>query len=184
MVITDTGNKKFESAFMGLQAVNNLKSGEWVHTPILGKSALENVMDSLDVDIEQRVLGVQGLNILGGGLMRPPISRYHLEQEFEGVVLDVDIEARTFFARLVDETECGAPDEEALFSFDEISLDDIDLIVPGALFSWIMGRTERNRIIVRSSEIRFRRVFKFSELAITRAQDSAAELFALLTDEV
>ena len=76
------------------------------------------------------------------------------------------------------------PNEEAVFSFDEISKDDLPLIVPGALFSWIMGRTERNGMIERNSEIRFRRIFKFSEFAIERAKTSATAMLSLLEDEV
>jgi hypothetical protein len=116
-------------------------------------------------------------------LLSPSLTRYLVEQEFEGVVLSVDKKSRTFYVRLVDETNPSAPDEEALMSFDEISSDDQDLIVPGALFSWVMGRTERNGTVSRHSEIRFRRVFRFSKQSIIQAENKAAEFYALL-DEV
>lgn len=161
-----------------------LRTGDWVHEPLLGEDDSESSTNSGDTSIELRVLGEHGLRIGHPDISMPSITRYHVEQEFEGVVLSVDNGKRLFIARLIDESSPETPDEEAVFSFDEISADDLPLIVPGALFSWIMGRTERNRIIERNSEIRFRRVFKFSEFAIKRAKSSAAAMYALLTDEV
>lgn len=164
--------------------VASLRSGEWIHEPLLADNQFWLATDSADRIIEGRVLGQSGIRINHCDSISPSISRYHLEQEFEGVVLMVDVKRRVFLSRLVDETNPSVPDEEALMSFNEISPDDHDLIVPGALFSWFMGRTERNRMVERNSEIRFRRMFKFSESSIERAKNSAAAMYNLLSDEV
>lgn len=164
--------------------VASLRSGDWVHAPVLGESPLNCATESLDKNIEARVLGSKGIRVGSYGAVSPSISRYFLEQEFEGLVISVDTENRQFWARLVDETDATVPDEESLFSFDEISQDDHDLIVPGALFSWYMGRTVRNRQVERNSEIRFRRVFKFSENSISIARNAAAAMYNILVDEI
>lgn len=158
-----------------------LQTGDWVHTPLAGAIPAESMTNSTDNTIEDRVMAsAAGLIVEGACLLSPSITRYHVEQDFEGVVLSVDQQERQFYARLVDETDNNSPDEEVLMSFDEISADDLDLIIPGALFSWVMGRTERNGLIERHSEIRFRRMFKFSKQAIQKAEAAASELYSLL----
>jgi hypothetical protein len=57
-------------------------------------------------------------------------------QEWEGVVTEVRDNA--FTARLVDLTH-SSPDEESEFSTTEISDDDVDLVVLGAIFRWSVG---------------------------------------------
>ena len=53
--------------------------------------------------------------------------------------MSVDPNGDTFVARLADLTGKG-PEEEAEIAFQEISPDDRSLIVPGALFTWTIGR--------------------------------------------
>ena len=57
-------------------------------------------------------------------------------QKWEGIVMDVMDDA--FLARLIDLTQKGT-DEEAEFSFDEISEEDKPLIRSGAIFYWNIG---------------------------------------------
>lgn len=106
-------------------------------------------------------------------LFNPKLPKLRLEQAFEGVVLTVDEENRTFLARLKDCT-ANMPDEEAAFPFDEISAEDHPLIVAGALFSWHIGREERAGQVRRVSEIRFRRFPRFFPLSTAAIARSAA----------
>lgn len=111
----------------------------------------------------------------------PRVSRFVSEQEFEGLVETIDVNQKYFWARLVDVTG-GMPDEEAEFSFVEVSQDDWPLIVPGALFSWNIGLECRNRQMRRVSEIRFRRFFQFSKDTIKKAEQRADTLISLIRE--
>jgi hypothetical protein len=112
----------------------------------------------------------------------PRVTRFTVEQEFEGMVVSVDQNGDFFVARLADLTAKG-PEEEAEIAFDEISPDDRPLIVPGALFSWSIGKsTETGGQVRRVSELRFRRFFRFTPSAIVRAEEKAARMLELLND--
>lgn len=114
-------------------------------------------------------------------LTTPKVSAFLPEQEFEGVVLSLDRDNKTFWARLADRT-ADTPDEEAEFPLDEVSSDDWSLIVPGALFSWNIGREWRDGQMRRVSEIRFRRFFQFSKAAVARSEQRAAALASLIAE--
>lgn len=115
-------------------------------------------------------------------LAAPRVTRFVSEQEFEGVVTAVDEQSKSFFARLTDFSG-DYPEEEAEIAFDEVSPDDQSLIVPGALFSWNIGRaTESAGQVRRVSELRFRRFFRFSPSDIESASKEAARMSSLLTD--
>jgi hypothetical protein len=77
-------------------------------------------------------------------------------QEWEGVVEWV--EEGEFGARLFDLTEPGEPEFTA-FSLDEVSDDDLKLVVPGGVFYWTIAReinaTNRLRHVMM---LRFRRL--------------------------
>jgi len=113
----------------------------------------------------------------------PRVTHLHVEQEFEGIVFSVNRQRDSFVARLADLT-AHAPDEEAEIAFAEISPDDRSLVVPGALFSWFIGRsTETSGQVRRVSEIRFRRSFGFAPRAIERAKENAARMLELLNED-
>ncbi|MBF0461551.1 MAG: hypothetical protein HQL87_09160, partial [Magnetococcales bacterium] len=114
----------------------------------------------------------------------PKDCQFLSEQEFEGVVLTVDKDNRTFWARL---TDCTAdmPDEEAEFSFDKVPSQDQKRIAPGALFSWNIGRTCQDRRKRLVSMIRFEdspRYFQLSAEAIARSAERAANLASLIKE--
>lgn len=111
----------------------------------------------------------------------PRVSGFISEQEFEGLVETIDENQKYFWARLIDVTG-GMPDEEAEFSFVEVTKDDWPLIVPGALFSWNIGLECRNRQMRRVSEIRFRRFFQFSKDTINKAEQRADSLISLIRE--
>jgi hypothetical protein len=107
------------------------------------------------------------------GQAAPRLARFLIEQEFEGMVLSVDANGECFVARVADLTRQGS-EEEAEIAFDEISPDDRSLIVPGALFTWSIGRTtEVNGQVRRVSDIRFRRFFRFAPTATAHAEKKA-----------
>jgi hypothetical protein len=116
------------------------------------------------------------------GQAAPRLARFLIEQEFEGMVLSVEANGESFVARLADLTRQG-PEEEAEIAFEEISPDDRSLIVPGALFTWSIGRTtEVNGQVRRVSDIRFRRFFRFSPSAIADAEKKAEKMLELLNE--
>lgn len=104
----------------------------------------------------------------------PEILKYSAEQAYEGTVIEVNKSAGVFTARLIDLSNNG-PDEEGEFSLNELNGDDT-LVVPGALFSWVIGMQTRGTRYQRVSEIRFRRIPPFSKQSIDKAEESAREL--------
>lgn len=118
-------------------------------------------------------------------LFRPPSGNLHPrvsiipEQRFEGEVIAVYPGDHTFYARLKDKTKT-LPDEDAEFPYSEISEDDLNLIVPGALFSWNIFRENRKGQVRRVSEIRFLRGIAFSKESI----DSAIKMADILSREL
>lgn len=127
-------------------------------------------------------LADQPLLILERPVQRSPvIVRFDIEQEYEGTVTAVDESSGTFTARLIDVSHESA-DEEAEFSLREIT-DDRHLVVPGAIFSWVIGLQWRRRQSTRVSEIRFRRLPPFDQDSITRAESSMNDLANLLSTQ-
>ncbi len=110
----------------------------------------------------------------------PTISGYHVEQEYEGTVVALDIFHGTFTARLTD-TTAGGPDEEGEFSLAELNGDEA-FVVPGAVFTWSIGLQTRgpSRQQKRVSDLRFRRVPAISKDLIAAAEHEAEELSSFL----
>ncbi len=95
-------------------------------------------------------------------------------QKWEGIVMDVMDDA--FLARLIDLTQKGT-DEEAEFSFDEISEEDKPLIRSGAIFYWNIGyHTSYSGQRTRTSLIRFRRLPAWTQREIDAAKREAERL--------
>lgn len=95
-------------------------------------------------------------------------------QKWEGIVLDVMDHA--FLARLIDLTQKGT-DEEAEFSFDEISEEDKPLIRSGAIFYWNIGyHTSYSGQRTRTSLIRFRRLPAWTQREIDAAKREAERI--------
>lgn len=109
----------------------------------------------------------------------PEVSKFEVEQRFEGIVLSRDESSDTFTARLRDPSKT-VPEEEAEFNLSELP-DDAHLIMPGAMFTWIIGLQWKGGQSKRVSEVRFRRLPPFTKNAIAEAKQRAeqrAELFA------
>jgi len=173
----------FSSSFPQTRRLDELRALPSRHLEALLNSTRSDLPDEI-LPPTLRVIGASGdaLSFRGASAASPRITRFVIEQEFEGMVLSIAPAGGAFVARLVDLTR-EAPEEEAEIAFDEISPDDRSLIVPGALFSWIIGRaSETNGQVRRLSELRFRRFFRFTPEAIARAEKDAADMLELLND--
>ncbi|MGH7802263.1 MAG: hypothetical protein ACREOW_16835 [Thermodesulfobacteriota bacterium] len=95
-------------------------------------------------------------------------------QKWEGNVIEVMKDY--FLAILVDLTEPGA-DEQAEIPLEEVSPEDLDLIVTGAIFYWNIGyEDESNGQRKRASIIRFRRLPAWSQSEIKEAERETKEI--------
>jgi hypothetical protein len=95
-------------------------------------------------------------------------------QKWQGIVIDVMDDA--FLARLIDLTQKGT-DEEAEFSFDEISEEDKPLIRSGAIFYWNIGyHTSYSGQRTRTSLLRFRRLPAWTQREIDAAKREAERI--------
>lgn len=112
-------------------------------------------------------------------LVSPPDYRFQLLQQWEGLVSSVS--DRDFTAVLRDLSNPSQPDEEATFSLEETSEQDKGLVVPGAIFYWVIGyRTSASGQKTRSSDLRFRRLPVWTRSEINRLAKKAAEFEEVL----
>jgi hypothetical protein len=164
--------------------LNELQALQSRHFEALFNTSPSDSPDNLPPSSTSPTMAARGdaLSFRGASDATPRITRFIVEQEFEGMVVSIDTAGNAFIARLADLTGDG-PEEEAEIAFDEISPDDRSLIVPGALFSWTIGRaTETGGQVRRVSELRFRRFFRFTRDAIARAEKNARRMLELLND--
>ena len=109
-----------------------------------------------------------------------PTLRVTVLQQWEGVVTEVGDE--TFFAELDDLTDSSRPIEIVELSLDEIAVEDRPLVKNGACFYWSIGyETSPGGTIRRVSEIRLKRVPKWSRRSIEALEREAESLFELFT---
>ena len=104
-------------------------------------------------------------------------DRFLVLQEYEGVV--ITLERDSFWARLVNRTTRGAPDEEAEFLMEEVSSCDRRLVAEGAVFYWHIGyRDGKNGQRTRAALIRFRRLPAVVDEVLEVARREASALLA------
>ncbi len=108
----------------------------------------------------------------------PAIHKFETELQYEGYVITVNSEERSFFARLVDLT--SNTEEEGEFSLDELNGDEY-LVMPGAVFTWVVGLQSRGKQVQRVSDIRFRRHAALPIELISKAESKAEELSKFLS---
>jgi hypothetical protein len=107
--------------------------------------------------------------------VRPAGTENKVLQRWEGRVLsatDADVTAV-----ISDRTEPSNPDEEVVFSRDELSAEDQALVRPGAVFYWSI-RYEQGAGIPRQrvNRIRFRRLLPITATELARASERAAQI--------
>lgn len=138
--------------------------------------------DITDESLNQNKVAENRLVLTPGPVKAPAISRYQVEQEYEGTVVAVDEKNRVFTARLESLTS-NEPDEEGEFSLDELNGDEV-FVLPGAVFTWSIGLQTRGpgRQQRRISDLRFRRVPPISKDLIDIAEREAEALSSFFID--
>ena len=109
----------------------------------------------------------------------PKQDSFLLLQKWEGTVTRITTDS--FIATLKDLTT-GGEDEEVEIPIEEIAPADADLVSVGAVFYWCIGY--RDTLIgqrMKESEIRFRRLPRWSQRELQTAQKEAEELSELLS---
>ena len=140
----------------------------------LSKKSFESEEKYVNTDItkETHIVPEKGREPIPLFELKPYKPDYFLSlQKWECSVFEVMKD--NFIAKLVDLTEPG-PDEQAEIPLEEVSPEDLDLIVPGAIFYWNIGyEDESNGQRKRTSIIRFRRLPAWSQSEIKEAQKEA-----------
>lgn len=110
-----------------------------------------------------------------------PLDDFFSKQKYEGIVLSVNDE--TFIARLRNLTE-KLPDEEAEFSIEDLSPDDLPLLSEGAMFYWNIGYRDMvggQRIACHM--INFRRLPRWTDQDLAAAEKQSRSLYEWLSSE-
>lgn len=161
-----------------------VEANRWtLRPPGIDEHQTQNSLTFQSVDSEEEVaclkLDDRISNAINSAFRKPPaplsISLEPL-QEWEGYVSNI---AETFFtARLVDKTQGkSVEEEEADFLIGDLSDEDRQLLVPGAVFRWVIGYqrtisgTKR-----RVSQITFRRLPAWTRKELQAARSRAEEL--------
>lgn len=153
---------------------------------IFSEDKVKSAIRKVDDDLERRPIFSEKSPLLEKSQEAPVVIRKHFElkenyrllQQWEGVVLEVYEDY--FIARLHDLTG-KYPDEEAEFSFEEISENDKELLEPGAFFYWNIGYHEsKSGQRTRSSIIRFRRLPAWTKKEIESSKKRAEDICAKL----
>ncbi|MCI0454176.1 MAG: hypothetical protein L0Y68_04175 [Candidatus Dadabacteria bacterium] len=128
-----------------------------------------------DITKETHIVPEKGIEFITIIETKPYKPDYFLSlQKWEGNVIEVMKDY--FLAKLVDLTAPGA-DEQAEIPLEEVSIEDLDLVVPGAIFYWNIGyEDESNGQRKRTSIIRFRRLPAWSQSEIKEAKKEAEEI--------
>lgn len=107
-----------------------------------------------------------------------PLERVRVLQQWEGVVTDVTDDS--FFADLQDLSDSSQPLEVVEIPIEEVSEDDRPLLAEGAVFYWSIGHeTSAGGTLRRMSEIRMRRMPRWTKRDIQNVAKRAEELFEL-----
>lgn len=91
---------------------------------------------------------------------------------WNGVVIDVDADSRTFWAR-VTRDDGSTQDMDAQFELDEVHQDQRREVRPGAYFRWTTGLVEEGTRLVRHSAVRFARADPPTEEEILAGKELA-----------
>lgn len=141
-----------------------IPSSDWFDIP---------TSSSVKVDAAQSVPATFHYTSTGG-----PVSskdQFQCLQAWEGVVLQL-LEDKHFVARIVDSSGRERPQDVEL-PLEEIPDADMNLVAEGAVFYWKIGyRTAAHGQKSRTSEIRFRRLPRWTQAELDEAHSQAEEL--------
>jgi hypothetical protein len=110
------------------------------------------------------------------------IEQFSVLQKWQGQVLSINDDSEEFTALLIDKTNPENLDEEAIFSFEEIALADLPLIMEGAYFNWSIGYQTIGSTKRKSSTIHFSRLKNFNNTRIKKAKSEAKELANMFSE--
>lgn len=132
--------------------------------------AEETAGSQLDVRISNAILSAFPKSTVSLSISLEPL------QEWEGYVSNIS--EKSFTARLVDKTLGNTiEDEEADFLIDDLSDEDRQLLVRGAVFRWIIGyQRTTSGTKRRVSQITFRRLPAWTKRELEHARSRAEEL--------
>ena len=103
------------------------------------------------------------------------VQRFFIpEVSWEGVVLEVFEES--FTARLVDLNDPSQYEEAEILNNSVSDLSDLELIEPGAIFFWSIGRRIEGRRSEQISMIQFRRLPVWTKREIQQSNQEASEI--------
>lgn len=94
---------------------------------------------------------------------------------FEGIILSVTTDS--FWARLVDLSDTSEPDLEAEFLLEHIVQEDLEKVVEGASFSFLLEQVEKDGQLIGTSRIIFHPVTFWTKEEIEEAKKAGEELF-------
>lgn len=94
-------------------------------------------------------------------------------QRWQGFILDLKNENKTFVAKLEDLSNPGGTNEILEFEVNEVSPDEIELVKVGAIFYWSIGSVMTNGTLKKQSILRFKRVASWT----AEEFDNAADLY-------
>ena len=111
-----------------------------------------------------------------------PRSIFKLLQKWEGTV--IEIEEDIIRAQIHDLLNPNQPLEEITFSIEEVSPSDRSLIIPGAIFYWMIGYIDHiNGQRTKESRIVFRRLPMWRKDELKSIQEDSKPLIDLLPDD-
>lgn len=111
-------------------------------------------------------------------------SRLEVLNSWEGVVLSINNDDETFTARVHNLTSTMASDHEAVFSVDDVSSNDFDLLKVGGIFRWMVGyRKHSHGQRERISAIVFRRLPAWYDDDLANAVAEGTALASAFTSE-
>jgi hypothetical protein len=129
----------------GTPATMIAQNGTIEEPSVNGDSRSSASTSSTDPNYSETTISEQSIREVSPPVLRllraESLAFQRLEQR-DGVVLEVDPDARTFRARLVDPSESD-PDQEVELELDQVSLADVELVRPGAFFFWAIGYVTR-----------------------------------------
>lgn len=158
----------------------NIEKRQWVQSGQLTKIDFNQVVPDSSNDESNILRKMKALDVPMSPISGPQVLavRFQKLQEWEGYVTKV---ANDYFcARLIDLTSGDlVAKEEAEFPLTDVSRDDRELLVIGAIFRWLIGYQRHGRgPLQRVSQIQFRRIPAWTERDFAVANEFADDIEA------
>jgi hypothetical protein len=173
---------------IGAVAAANLTASQFPRTRI-NDAVIKHWVEMDKLPIDAQTINRDSEVSATGSMIKPPedlgviqypqstrsIAREEVLQEWEGQVQEVG--ERYFSARLVDLTQNGTEEtEESELPLDDLVEGDRALLIPGAVFRWIIGYRWEDGEKGRFTRVVIRRLPIWTEQEIKSADKEAAEL--------